>query len=172
MLKQNKFVLVAVLSLLLAACGGDKGIKGEEGDIAGAGEDGVTASGLAGEDGASGSALGADMEQLLSTNTVYFEFDSSAVDQESQRVIEAHSQFLIENPDVNVVLEGHADERGTREYNLALGERRANSVAEIMMAYGVSAGRIQTISYGEERPAALGGGESAWQQNRRVVILR
>jgi peptidoglycan-associated lipoprotein len=112
------------------------------------------------------------MQQLLSTNKVYFEFDSTAVDEPSRQVIEAHSQFLIENPDVNVVLEGHADERGTREYNLALGERRANSVAEIMIAYGVSAGRIQTISYGEERPAALGSDESAWQLNRRVVILR
>jgi len=166
MLKRNQFVLAAVLSLVLAGCGGDKGVKGEEG------EDGVTASGLSEEGGAAASELGQDMQQLLNTNKVYFEFDSSAVDQESRRVIEAHSQFLIENPDVNVVLEGHADERGTREYNLALGERRANSVAEIMVAYGVAPGRIQTISYGEERPAALGSDESAWQLNRRVVILR
>lgn len=165
MLKRKQFVLAAVLSLVLAGCGGDKGVKGE-------GEEGVTASGLSDGSGASGSALGQDMEQLLNTNKVYFEFDSSAVDQESRRVIEAHSQFLIENPDVNVVLEGHADERGTREYNLALGERRANSVAEIMVAYGVAPGRIQTVSYGEERPAALGSDESAWQLNRRVVILR
>lgn len=166
MLKRNQFVLAAMLSLVLAGCGGDKGVKGEEGDT------GATVSGLEGDGGASGSALGADMEQLLSTNTVYFEFDSSMVDQESRQVVEAHSQFLIENPDVNVVLEGHADERGTREYNLALGERRANSVAEIMVAYGVAPGRIQTISYGEERPAALGSDESAWQLNRRVIILR
>lgn len=163
MLKRNQFVLAAVLSLVLAGCGGDKAVEGEED---------VTVSGLSEETGASGSMLDAEMEQLLDSNKVYFEFDSSAVDGDSQRVIEAHSQFLIENPDVNVVLEGHADERGTREYNLALGERRANSVAEIMVAYGVAADRIQTISYGEERPAALGSDESAWQQNRRVVILR
>lgn len=166
MIMRNQFILAAVLSLALAGCGGDKGVKGEEGGA------GVTASGLDEEDGASGSALSADMEELLDTNKVYFEFDSSSVDQESREVIEAHSQFLLDNPDVNVVLEGHADERGTREYNLALGERRANSVAEIMTAYGVSPGRIQTISYGEERPAALGSDESAWQLNRRVVILR
>lgn len=164
--RKQQFVLAAVFSLVLAGCGGDKGVKGEEG------EEGVTASGLSDGSGASGSALEQDMQQLLNTNKVYFEFDSSAVDQESRRVIEAHSQFLIENPDVNVVLEGHADERGTREYNLALGERRANSVAEIMVAYGVAPGRIQTVSYGEERPAALGSDESAWQMNRRVVILR
>lgn len=166
MLKRNQFVLAALLSLTLAGCGGHKSVKGEEGD------QGATASGLAEEGSTSGSMLGQDQQQLLSTNKVYFEFDSSAVDEQSRRVIEAHSQFLIENPDVNVVLEGHADERGTREYNLALGERRANSVAEIMEAYGVSPGRIQTISYGEERPAALGHDESAWQLNRRVVILR
>lgn len=166
MLKRNQFLLAAVLSLVLAGCGGDKAMEGEEG------EEGVTASGLSEGADASGSALGEDMQQLLNTNKVYFEFDSSAVDQESTRVIEAHSQFLIENSDVNVVLEGHADERGTREYNLALGERRANSVAEIMIAYGVAPGRIQTISYGEERPAAMGSDESAWQLNRRVVILR
>lgn len=168
MLKRKQFLLAAVLSLVLAGCGGDKGLEGEEG------EEGVSASGLSDGSGASGSMLDgdSDMAQLLDTNTVYFEFDSASVDRDSQRVIEAHSQFLIENPDVNVVLEGHADERGTREYNLALGERRANSVAEIMVAYGVAPDRIQTVSYGEERPAAMGSNESAWQQNRRVVILR
>lgn len=166
MSKRNQFVLAAVLSLMLAGCGGHKSVKSEE-----AGQ-GATASGLAEEGGTSGSMLGEDQQQLLGTNKVYFEFDSSTVDEQSRRVIEAHSQFLIENPDVNVVLEGHADERGTREYNLALGERRANAVAEIMEAYGVSPGRIQTISYGEERPAAMGHDESAWQLNRRVVILR
>ena len=164
MLKRKLYVMAAVMSLVLAGCGGDKGVKGDEG--------GVTASGLGDDSGASGSLLGADMEQLLNTNKIYFEFDSTAVDAPSRQVVEAHSQFLIENPDVNVVLEGHADERGTREYNLALGESRANSVAEIMIAYGVAPGRIQTISYGEERPAALGSDESAWQLNRRVVILR
>lgn len=166
MLKQKQFVLAAVFSLVLAGCGGDKGLDGEEGD------EGVSASGLSDGSGSSGSMLSGDMAQLLDTNTVYFEFDSATVNRDSQRVIEAHSQFLIENSDVNVVLEGHADERGTREYNLALGERRANSVAEIMVAYGVAPDRIQTVSYGEERPAAMGSNESAWQQNRRVVILR
>lgn len=168
MFKRNHVVLAAIsvlLAVFLAGCGGDKNVKAEEAG-------GVTASGLSEDSAASGSELGEDMQQLLNTNKVYFEFDSSQVDEQSRRVIEAHSQFLIEHPDVNVVLEGHADERGTREYNLALGERRANAVAEIMTAYGVAPGRIQTISYGEERPAALGSDESAWQLNRRVVILR
>lgn len=166
---RNHLVVAAISVLLtafLAGCGGDKAVEAED---AGAG---VTTSGLEGDSVDSGSMLGAEMEQLLNTNKVYFEFDSTNVDEQSRQVIEAHSQFLIENSDVNVVLEGHADERGTREYNLALGERRANSVAEIMIAYGVAPGRIQTVSYGEERPAALGSDESAWQLNRRVVILR
>jgi peptidoglycan-associated lipoprotein len=166
MLKRNQFVIAAVLSLMLAGCGGHKSVKKEEG------AQGATASGLSEGSGASGSMLSEDQKDLLNSNKVYFEFDSSAVDDHSRKVIEAHSQFLLNNPDVNVVLEGHADERGTREYNLALGERRANAVAEIMEAYGVSPGRIQTISYGEERPAALGHDESAWRLNRRVVILR
>lgn len=164
--KLNSFILVAIVSLVLAGCGGKDKVKGD-GE-----EDGALSTGLGDGSSTSSSLLSADMEALLSTNKVYFEYDSSAVDEPSRQVIEAHSQFMIENPEVNMVLEGHADERGTREYNLALGERRANAVAEIMIAYGVAPGRIQTISYGEERPEALGSDESAWRLNRRVIILR
>jgi peptidoglycan-associated lipoprotein len=166
MSKRNQFVLAALLSLMLAGCGGHKSVKGEKGG------QGATASGLSEQSGASGSMLGESEKDLLKINKIYFDFDSSAIDEKSRKIIQAHAQFLIENPDVKVVLEGHTDERGTREYNLALGERRANAVAEIMEAYGVAAGRIQTISYGEERPAALGHDEAAWRLNRRVVILR
>ncbi len=163
-------LVIVLLGLTLAACGGKKGVKG---DGAGVDERGVTASGVTDGTGASGQSLGmAGAEGMLSQNKVYFEFDSSAVDAESRSVIEAHAQYLIDNPGVPVVLEGHADERGTREYNLALGERRANAVSDIMTAYGVASSRIQAISYGEERPEALGSDESAWQLNRRVVILR
>ena len=101
----------------------------------------------------------------------YFEYDSSTLDPESQRVAEAHAVYLADNPGVNVVLEGHADERGTREYNLALGESRAKTVARLVEVLGVDGYRVQTVSYGEERPAALGSDESAWSLNRRVEIL-
>jgi len=102
---------------------------------------------------------------------VYFDFDSSNLTPEAQRVVEAHAQYLFNNPGMAVVLEGHADERGTREYNLALGERRANSVSEIFQAMGVAPDAIRTISYGEERPISMGQDESAWSLNRRVEIL-
>ena len=82
-----------------------------------------------------------------------------------------HANYLNSAPGVQIILEGHADERGTREYNLALGEDRAKSVGNVLQALGVSLNRIQTVSYGEERPVALGSDESSWSLNRRVEIL-
>lgn len=108
---------------------------------------------------------------LLVQRVIYFEYDSSAVDTDGQAVVEAHARYMQEVPDVRIILEGHADERGTREYNLALAEDRAKAVADLMQALGVDASRIQTVSYGEERPVALGNDDSAWSLNRRVEIL-
>ena len=146
------------------------------------GDSGISSSGLDGGDSSSdGSGLGADGSgiagltaeeaELLNQRIVYFEYDSSALTPESEAVVQAHSKYLNAASDVNVILEGHADERGTREYNLALGEDRSKSVAAVMEALGVGSGRIQEISYGEERPVALGSDEAAWALNRRVEIL-
>ncbi|MEL0039248.1 MAG: peptidoglycan-associated lipoprotein Pal [Halieaceae bacterium] len=99
----------------------------------------------------------------------YFEFDSSALTDSARTAVDAHIAALL-GSDASVRLEGHTDERGTREYNLALGERRANAVRDYMVANGVPSYRIETISYGEENPAAYGSGESNWQQNRRVEL--
>ena len=99
----------------------------------------------------------------------YFGFDSSALTEEARGQVDAHIAALLGNND-SVRLEGHTDERGTREYNLALGERRANAVRDYMVANGVPSYRIETISYGEENPVAYGSGESNWQQNRRVEL--
>jgi peptidoglycan-associated lipoprotein len=107
---------------------------------------------------------------LLSQTQVYFAYDSSDLDAESQAIAEAHASYLSNNPSTKVVLEGHADERGTREYNLALGERRAQSVADVLIALGVSAANIENVSYGEENPVAEGHDESSWRLNRRVEI--
>lgn len=112
-----------------------------------------------------------DPDSPLSKRVLYFDFDSSNVTEEQREIIDAHAGFLSRNPDVNVVLEGHADERGTREYNLALGERRAKAVEQLLLVQGVSATQIQVISFGEERPVALDHNESAWRLNRRVEIL-
>jgi len=102
-------------------------------------------------------------------NVVYFDFDKSTLNADTRRVLDAHVALLKTNTD-KVRLEGHADERGTREYNMALGERRAKAAAEYMSVNGIASYRIETVSYGEERPAAMGSGESSWSKNRRVEI--
>ena len=99
----------------------------------------------------------------------YFDYDSSALGDDARAAIDAHVAMMMSNNN-SVRLEGHTDERGTREYNLALGERRANAVRDYMVASGVPAYRIETISYGEENPVAYGSGESSYKQNRRVEI--
>jgi peptidoglycan-associated lipoprotein len=102
---------------------------------------------------------------------VYFDFDSAEIRADSRPVVEAQARYLAGNPSAATVLEGHADERGTREYNIALGERRANTVRQLMTAFGVSPQQIRTLSYGEERPAVDGGDEASYAQNRRVEIV-
>ena len=102
---------------------------------------------------------------------VYFEYDSSDVSQEIQSIIAAHAVILGQNPDWHIVLEGHADERGTREYNLALGQERAQAIADLLQIYNVNLDRMQLVSYGEEEPAVLESNEEAWARNRRVEIL-
>jgi peptidoglycan-associated lipoprotein len=110
-------------------------------------------------------------QQLLSEERIYFTFDSSMIDEPSRAIIEAHAAYIMENPDVTVQLEGHCDERGTREYNLALGERRAQSVQKLMAALGVPAKQIKSVSFGEEKPVDGGHDESAWRKNRRVDLV-
>ena len=102
-------------------------------------------------------------------NVFYFDFDSSNLRPEAIDALNAHIAALQGN-DRNVRLEGHTDERGTREYNMALGERRANAVRDYMVVNGIASFRIETVSYGEERPVAYGSGESNWSQNRRVEL--
>jgi peptidoglycan-associated lipoprotein len=107
-----------------------------------------------------------------SDRVVHFAFDSSALDDTARKLIEAHGRYLAANPNVNVKLEGHADERGTRAYNLALGERRANSIANALRTMGVNGNRISVVSYGEDRPVATAHNEQAWAENRRGVIIQ
>lgn len=102
---------------------------------------------------------------------VHFDFDSSTIDSGSRALVEAHAAYLSANPDVLVSLEGHADERGTREYNLALGERRGQAVERMLRLLGIDGQRLTAVSYGEENPVATGHDESAWRLNRRVEFL-
>jgi peptidoglycan-associated lipoprotein len=110
-------------------------------------------------------------DSVLSDRTIYFEFDSSEVQDKFMEVIERHAAYLSQYPDVQVRLEGHTDERGSREYNIGLGARRASSVAELLQVHGVSSDQIDTVSYGEEKPAVMGHNEEAWSQNRRVELV-
>ena len=100
---------------------------------------------------------------------VFFGYDRSDLSADAQSTLSKQAAWLLQFPNVSIQVEGHADERGTREYNLALGERRANSVKEYMISLGVAAGRLSTISYGKERPAVEGSNEESWAQNRRGV---
>jgi peptidoglycan-associated lipoprotein len=109
-------------------------------------------------------------DQLLLKKSVYFDFDSNAVKDEYRGMVQAHSKFLADNRDKKVRIEGNCDERGSREYNLALGQRRAEAVKKVMTVLGVADGRIETTSYGEEKPVAMGHDEAAWAQNRRADI--
>jgi len=139
----------------------------------------------AAESGAQGSGAGAanageggiDQEAagpqggLLATRLVYFDFDSSEIKGQGTDVVAAHAKYLAGNPSARVRLEGHTDERGSREYNIGLGERRAQAVRHALLLQGASDGQISTVSYGEERPAVPGHDEAAWAKNRRVEIV-
>lgn len=109
--------------------------------------------------------------ELLSKRIVYFDFDRAEIGADSQSVVTAHAAFLSKNPNFKVRLEGHADERGSREYNIGLGERRGQAVRRAMMLQGVAEAQLTTVSYGEERPASAGSDEQAYAQNRRVEIV-
>ena len=100
---------------------------------------------------------------------VFFDFDKFNVDRKDRDTLDKQAAWLKANPSVSITVEGHADERGTREYNLALGERRANSVKDYLISLGVNPARVKTISYGKERPVAVGSTNAAWAQNRRGV---
>ena len=103
--------------------------------------------------------------------TVNFPFDSSTLTDEARRTLQRNVEFLQDNPNIEIQVEGHCDERGGVQYNLALGERRAKSVRDYMVAMGISSSRISTISFGKERPIAFGHNESAWGQNRRANFV-
>lgn len=121
-----------------------------------------------------GSFAGRELEDPnspLAKRVFYFGLDSSTLSPEDRNVIAAHARYLSAHPKVTVVLEGHTDERGSREYNIALGERRARAVEQLLLVQGVPSSQVQIISFGEERPVALGHNEAAWRLNRRVEFL-
>ena len=110
-------------------------------------------------------------ESLLSKRVIYFDFDKSEVKAEYRPIVAAHAAYVSAHSSARVTLEGHADERGTREYNLGLGERRGNAISGLLSAAGAMGGQLDTVSYGEERPVCRVSDENCWWQNRRVEIV-
>ena len=131
-------------------------------DTSGVGDAGATV-----DDTATGGPTG----ELLSKRVVYFDFDRADIRADSQTVVAAHAAYLAKNPAQKVRLEGHADERGSREYNIGLGERRGQAVRRALLLQGVAEAQLSTVSYGEERPAVAGSDEQAYALNRRVEIV-
>jgi peptidoglycan-associated lipoprotein len=174
-MNKTVLILIAVLGVSLAAgCSSKKSrptatstnaaVPADESQTAGA--DASSAFGA----GAGAGVAGPSGAQLQN-RTIYFDFDSSEVKAEYNGVIMAHARYLASNPSTRVRLEGNTDERGSREYNIGLGERRAQSVRRALTLQGVTEGQITTVSYGEERPAVTGHTEEAWARNRRVDIV-
>ena len=147
--------------LLLSACSSTPSDQG-----AGAG------SGGAGAGGAGQIVAGSDRDFIVNVgDRVYFDLDKFNIRNDQRAQLEKQAAWLKRYPAVQVTVEGHADERGTREYNLALGEKRANSAKDFLVANGIPANRVKVISYGKERPVALGHDEASWAQNRRAVTV-
>lgn len=128
-------------------------------------------SGTAGRPGGGGVSIGATERAAFENEDVYFAYDSSALAPQAQEILRKKATFLKANPGVKVTIEGHCDDRGTNEYNLALGEARARSAKAFLVDLGIPAARIATISYGEERPAVKGSTEEAWAKNRRAHFV-
>ncbi|MAT51797.1 MAG: peptidoglycan-associated lipoprotein [Porticoccaceae bacterium] len=155
--------LITVMSIFLAACSSTS-TEDSAGDSA-YGDGSAVGTGTAGD----GSAYGEDLGAGGVDTVFYFEFDKAILRPEARAALDIHAQRL-RGTSRQVRLEGHADERGTREYNMALGERRANAVKEYLVIQGVSSDNLEVISYGEERPAQLGSDEQSWSMNRRVEM--
>lgn len=178
---KSRIITMIVVAAVIAGCG-TTGSRDDAGESAAVEDRGIGTGEMAAMD-AQARAQGVDDGQdfmasplddptsNLSVRVVYFDFDSSAIKSEYRRVVEAHANYLASRRGTTITLEGHADERGSREYNLALGERRALAVRRQMVLLGASASQIRSVSYGEERPVMEGHDEQSYAVNRRVEII-
>jgi peptidoglycan-associated lipoprotein len=175
-----KNLLLVFLVALVVGCSG-KGTKeqedlgygtfsGEPGAAGGAQSGGVGDGGI-GAGGALDDSAAAGPRASVKNRTVYFDYDRDEIKTEFRQIVADHGKYLAANPAARVRLEGHADERGSREYNIGLGERRAQAVRQALQLQGGGASQVATVSYGEERPAVTGSDEESWAMNRRVEIV-
>lgn len=171
-----RFLALVLPALALAAC---DTTPSETGTTTGTGTAGVpggiSSSPTDGSVGRGGPITADQMAEMLRregiSDRVFFQTDSSSLTPEGRKTVEGWARFLRQNPSITATIEGHADERGPREYNLALGERRAVAARTQLVSLGIPAQRVSTVSYGKERPAVVGSNESAWAQNRRAVLV-
>ena len=168
----QRFLAICAVAFLFTACETASNVAVDS--ASGSSSSSATAAG-AGSSSSSSSTTAtqvSDAEKLAQVgNTVYFGFDSSELAGEAQATLDRQAAFLNVNPTMVVIIEGHADERGTREYNLALADRRAVAVRDYLLAKGLNAARVRTVSYGKERPAVSGSNEESWAKNRRVATV-
>jgi peptidoglycan-associated lipoprotein len=159
-----RFAYFVGVLFLLAACSSSQETAPGAGGPGGPGGAGAGAGGV-------GSYAPGSQQDLAATagDRVFFAFDRSDISSEARQILTRQADWLRRYPSVAVTIEGHCDERGTREYNLALGERRAQAVKNVLVALGIPASRISTISYGKERPIVVGSDEAAWAQNRVAI---
>lgn len=166
-----KLSILALLCAVLVACAGDRA-RDEAPDTTAADRDRAAAD-TTGVDDRRPVEVDPfeDPENLLSQRVVYFEFDKSDVRAQYRDIVRAHAAYLRDNPSARVTVEGHTDERGSREYNLGLGERRGNAVVRLLEAQGARSNQLSVVSYGEERPVETCSAERCWSQNRRAEIV-
>ena len=161
----QRILAIVAATFLLAACETASQVSGDSAS--------TSASNTASSSSASSSAADKTPAEKLAQvgDTVNFDFDSAELTVSARSTLNRQAAFLSLNPDLMIVIEGHADERGTREYNLALGDRRATAVRDYLVAKGINSARVRTVSYGKERPAVAGSDEAAWAKNRRAATL-
>lgn len=177
----KNYLLILLMAMALSAC--DEIVKpdGENGatDSSAEGRNGAQVGSVDGEGGGAGQALSAsyeagainDANSVLAERIIYFAFDSSKIGDDFIELVKHHGKYLSANVSANIRLEGHTDERGTREYNIALADRRAQSVKRLLMFQGAASDQISIVSYGEEKPASLGHDEASWHLNRRAELV-
>ena len=167
-----KFLISVFLIFFVAACATK---PKDDADSSGSGStasDDSVSEGTISETAGSGIVLGSQEDLIVNVgDRVFFGYDSSDLDSDALELLQDQVAWLKQNSNVSVTIEGHCDERGTREYNLALGEKRAQAVKNYLIGLGISPDRVSTISYGKERPAVVGSNDGAWAQNRRSVTI-
>jgi len=175
----HKLIIAAIMAAALAACSStptEAPVEDKSADVtAPGGTTGATTSGTS-TSGVSGTAVGAgsplkDPKNILSKRSIYFEYDSFVVSEQYRPIAEAHAKYLAGNRPARVTLQGNTDERGSREYNIALGQKRADAVKRTLTLMGVQDIQVETVSFGKEKPRREGHDEASWAENRRVDII-